>query len=212
MPNIFACLVPFKRRRRNERTDSSFTETAFWACDDCSFINVDQVLACGMCLQVRVSAKDMDYQWEWAPHPEQWIPYDIPTAAHLEQHYQAKATTAKLSKGPYFSLCPRQYSFLFDYANRKFYQVNNQSGTLRPARRRDKNDGIQVVTRNVLTEEDRCVICQERFDEQDLADIPVGKEVVKLTVCFGHYFHRDCISCYVRLRGACPVCFRKVNF
>ncbi|KAI8997937.1 hypothetical protein BC832DRAFT_566916 [Gaertneriomyces semiglobifer] len=179
-----------------------------WTCDTCSYLNLNEVIACSMCNHFRVSAKDISCHWEWAINSSQWIPYDLPTSRHIESEYQAGTSQTSLRHGSFFSLEPT-YTFHFDYVQNLFYQRNNYTGKTRLARRRDNSRGVQAVDRTAIDKDDRCVICQEKFadDEEQTG----GYQAVKLKVCSGHYFHKQCIVSYVSLRGSCPVCFKSVD-
>ncbi|TPX70609.1 hypothetical protein SpCBS45565_g01599 [Spizellomyces sp. 'palustris'] len=158
-----------------------------------------------MCYQTRVSAKDLAYKWEWAPNPEQWIPYDTPTAALIEQAFSSRLKSTTLNVGPYFMMYPRTYTFHFDYENGNCYQRNKSSDMCRTARRRTGEEKMKKIDSKLVEKGDRCVICQERFDEDG------ASEIVQLAMCVGHYFHKGCISGYLKVRDTCPVCFKHVG-
>jgi len=92
-------------------------------------------------------------------------------------------------------------------------QFNLESGNVRKARRIGDDDSsifVSVDKLGVLVQTDKCGVCQEMFYEDDETCASVGniceQDVVRLAKCKNHYFHRDCISQWVKLKHTCPFC------
>jgi len=92
-------------------------------------------------------------------------------------------------------------------------QLNLDSGNVRKARRIGDDDcNIFVsVDKHEVVVQDRCGVCQETFLEEETCPEPTAntvceQDVVRLAKCRNHYFHRDCISQWVKLKHTFPFC------
>jgi len=83
-------------------------------------------------------------------------------------------------------------------------QLNLDTGNVRNARRIGDDDSslFVPVSESALVAEDRCGVCQEVFLEEASSD----RDIVHLEKCRNHYFHRECISQWVKLKHTCPFC------
>lgn len=83
-------------------------------------------------------------------------------------------------------------------------QLNLDTGNVRDARRiGDDDSSLFVPIEGDLGAEDRCGVCQEVF----LEETPSGdRDIVHLQKCRNHFFHRECISQWVKLKHTCPFC------
>ncbi len=146
-------------------------------------------------------------QWEWRAD-EKWIPYDIPSVVQIETAFQEKRPRVDLSQG--FFEGKRGYLISFEPSNhrggrRSMYQLNQSTGMMREVRRIGNDDEalFAVVPFASLTEaNDKCAICLEEFEDERNAE----RRAVKLPKCANHFFHRTCISAWVKLKGCCPYC------
>ncbi|KAI9105663.1 hypothetical protein DFS34DRAFT_21644 [Phlyctochytrium arcticum] len=138
-----------------------------WTCEHCSYFNSDQLLACDVCYMSRTMVKDLPFLWEWAPNPDQWISYDLPTASAIEETYQkGQACVMHLTHGPYFSRRPLQYGLKMDPAHQSFWQFNTMTGRPRRVRRWAVDDVTVAVRAEEVEAGDQCVICQESVTSQ----------------------------------------------
>jgi hypothetical protein len=160
-----------------------------------------------MCYRTKTSAKDFTYQWEWSANPNQWIPYDIPSAQEIETSYQAKNDSCTLSQG-FFRDFPGVYVVKFNHNGRKFVQINQSSSNRRRVRRISDDDNSIMEPVSIDFDNVICVVCQEPFE----SSTDKTKEVVKLPPCEGHYFHRGCIAPCIKLKDECPICKKKIVY
>ncbi|RHZ56067.1 hypothetical protein Glove_406g35 [Diversispora epigaea] len=163
-----------------------------WICERCTFANKGVNLTCTMCFLTRTDAKDLPVQWEWSANPDQWIPFDLASAAELEEAYQKKKAFISPKQG-YFASIPDRYEIRFNYATGRFQQHNMTSGGARRIRRvaNDDNSILQPVPFENVTSEDCCIICLDNFEDETTS---IEQEIVKLPPCHGHYFHRACVA------------------
>lgn len=84
-------------------------------------------------------------------------------------------------------------------------QFNIDTGNVRDARRIGDDDSslFVPVASSALVAEDRCGVCQEVFLEEAPSE---ERDIVHLQKCNNHYFHRECISQWVKLKHTCPFC------
>ncbi|CAG8434085.1 5286_t:CDS:10 [Diversispora eburnea] len=130
--------------------------------------------------------------WEWSANPDQWIPFDLASAAELEDAYQKKKASISPKQG-YFASIPDRYEIRFNYVTGRFQQHNMTSGGARRIRRvaNDDNSILQPVPFENVTSEDCCIICLDNFEDENTS---IEQEIVKLPPCHGHYFHRACVA------------------
>lgn len=91
----------------------------------------------------------------------------------------------------------------------KIKQYNNDSGNVRKVRRIGDDDCkifVSIDKQSNLQKDDKCGVCQEAFYEDEDVGQVCEQDVVRLAKCTNHYFHRDCISQWVKLKHTCPFC------
>ncbi|KAI8822205.1 uncharacterized protein EV422DRAFT_421101 [Fimicolochytrium jonesii] len=183
-----------------------------WACTECSLLNKNEDLACVICYVTKPTARFRSVIWEWTPDNERWIPYDEPTSTAIERAYSTNAKTIDLNTGTYFSQFRGTYKFYLNRPTKTYYQKNVLTHFRRPARRRSNEHVFVTIDPATLEANDRCVMCQEDFSDVDDATVTEAERtVVRLKVCHGHFFHKECISQFVMIRERCPVCFARVD-
>ncbi|PRP77547.1 phosphatidylinositol 4-kinase [Planoprotostelium fungivorum] len=177
-------------------------EEGTWSCERCTFINLDYDLTCNACYLVRTDTKDVEVTWQWAADPTQWIPYDMESNMQIEEAFQNGDQEVALSKG-WFKNNGGYILYLvwptsqFPIEGVRYAQIN-RGGNLRMVRRIARNEeGLFEDVDASTYRTEKCMVCQVEFEEGD---------VVKLPVCTNHYFHRECILQWLKLKDHCPYC------
>ncbi|RUS18266.1 hypothetical protein BC937DRAFT_88978, partial [Endogone sp. FLAS-F59071] len=140
-----------------------------WNCDYCTFLNIDNALACTMCYRTRPSARELPVQKKKKKKKKK-IPYDRAASIQIETAYQSSQPKVALTQG-YFADFPGDYDVLFNRTTRAFVQVNVQTRRRRPMRRIANDDNsilIPVSFAAISSEHVICAICQNRLDEISL--------------------------------------------
>jgi len=177
-----------------------------WTCEHCTWVNKDFDIACTMCYITHSGARNLPFQWEWQPNPDQWIPYDKLSSAQIEAAYQAGLPNVTLTAG-YFRFLGGRHILHMDHLTRKFEQENTSTRKIRSVRRIADDDNSILMPVTSIDAESICAICIEPFAGDGLTD------VVRLPPCApGHYFHRLCIAQAIKLRDRCPLCAKSVVY
>lgn len=171
-----------------------------WSCEACTSFNANTEIACTVCFTTRMSAKDVAVTWEWQAE-DVWIPYDLPTCLQVEEAYKQKLDRVVLSSG-FFASQRGAYEIQFQWEGRaapqprklfskskpaddgkadanakclRMTQINVRSHNPRAVRRIDTNDDsifVKIDKFAVLTDTDKCGVCQDMFIEEEDEDGP----------------------------------------
>lgn len=171
-----------------------------WSCEACTSFNANTEIACTVCFTTRMSAKDVAVTWEWQAE-DVWIPYDLPTCLQVEEAYKQKLDRVVLSSG-FFASQRGAYEIQFQWEGRaapqprklfskskpaddgkadanakclRMTQINVRSHNPRVVRRIDTNDDsifVKIDKFAVLTDTDKCGVCQDMFIEEEDEDGP----------------------------------------
>jgi len=167
-----------------------------WTCEMCTMANEPGNMVCFMCQSPRIQLKDLSVKWEWHPNPDQWLAYDLDSIMEIENAYKNEETSVNLTRGWFAA----HRGYIIDFS--KNVQIS-PNGNERPIRRIGNDDeSIFICVKAGEEGYDKCVICQFEFDTAEGA----SEDIVRLKVCSGHGFHRECIKGWVNLHSRCPLC------